>query len=107
MIRRPPRSALFPYTTLFRSALAGLVASDALALDPRLALWLPLIVAPLSFIFFDNELMIWAIVRYTRHDLHRRVAELVGDDGVLDMERNRFKHLNRVSRLRSEERRVG
>src|SRR2546430_5538978 len=24
MIRRPPRSTLFPYTTLFRSALAGL-----------------------------------------------------------------------------------
>src|SRR2546422_6878766 len=26
MIRRPPRSTLFPYTTLFRSHLAGLVA---------------------------------------------------------------------------------
>src|SRR5947209_16878094 len=25
MIRRPPRSTLFPYTTLFRSLLAGLV----------------------------------------------------------------------------------
>src|SRR2546430_12038738 len=25
MIRRPPRSTLFPYTTLFRSILAGLV----------------------------------------------------------------------------------
>src|SRR2546430_13695706 len=32
MIRRPPRSTLFPYTTLFRSALAfasGLAATDA------------------------------------------------------------------------------
>src|SRR5688572_31958752 len=28
MIRRPPRSTLFPYTTLFRSALAGHVALD-------------------------------------------------------------------------------
>src|SRR3712207_8212146 len=28
MIRRPPRSTLFPYTTLFRSALVG-VARDA------------------------------------------------------------------------------
>src|SRR3989454_12576820 len=27
MIRRPPRSTLFPYTTLFRSAHHGLVAS--------------------------------------------------------------------------------
>src|SRR5256885_3072961 len=28
MIRRPPRSTLFPYTTLFRSALRGLDAVD-------------------------------------------------------------------------------
>src|SRR5207248_8573742 len=27
MIRRPPRSTLFPYTTLFRSAIAGGIAS--------------------------------------------------------------------------------
>src|SRR5258708_24428597 len=27
MIRRPPRSTLFPYTTLFRSILAGLAAA--------------------------------------------------------------------------------
>src|SRR3712207_7171154 len=46
MIRRPPRSTLFPYTTLFRSALAGfegvrvLVTHDpveALALADRIA----------------------------------------------------------------------
>src|SRR5256885_5260639 len=29
MIRRPPRSTLFPYTTLFRSVLAALTKSDA------------------------------------------------------------------------------
>src|SRR3989442_9374991 len=29
MIRRPPRSTLFPYTTLFRSDLPGLVAERA------------------------------------------------------------------------------
>src|SRR4030066_646040 len=28
MIRRPPRSTLFPYTTLFRSALSGLAAVE-------------------------------------------------------------------------------
>src|SRR2546430_9318801 len=32
MIRRPPRSTLFPYTTLFRSALLRDAAHDALAL---------------------------------------------------------------------------
>src|SRR2546430_13406355 len=41
MIRRPPRSTLFPYTTLFRSleqcsahADARLVGDDALVIDP-------------------------------------------------------------------------
>src|SRR2546430_11778286 len=34
MIRRPPRSTLFPYTTLFRS----MHESDAMAVPPR---WLP------------------------------------------------------------------
>src|SRR3712207_9556981 len=28
MIRRPPRSTLFPYTTLFRSALAGIALTQ-------------------------------------------------------------------------------
>src|SRR3712207_8316710 len=31
MIRRPPRSTLFPYTTLFRSVAVGLLAGDAVA----------------------------------------------------------------------------
>src|SRR2546422_1312261 len=29
MIRRPPRSTLFPYTTLFRSSLTGSAAAEA------------------------------------------------------------------------------
>src|SRR2546430_10914168 len=36
MIRRPPRSTLFPYTTLFRSQLAGADAGAHLGL-PRVA----------------------------------------------------------------------
>src|SRR3712207_7538479 len=32
MIRRPPRSTLFPYTTLFRSPVPGLPGRDAAAL---------------------------------------------------------------------------
>src|SRR5438132_8901752 len=36
MIRRPPRSTLFPYTTLFRSRVLGLEAPLA-QLDPRCA----------------------------------------------------------------------
>src|SRR2546427_5870280 len=33
MIRRPPRSTLFPYTTLFRSISAGLVTSSGLSFN--------------------------------------------------------------------------
>src|SRR3712207_7384127 len=35
MIRRPPRSTLFPYTTLFRSVLAA----TYFVIPPRFALW--------------------------------------------------------------------
>src|SRR3712207_7367811 len=36
MIRRPPRSTLFPYTTLFRSLLVGLEGARHLRLDAGL-----------------------------------------------------------------------
>src|SRR3989442_14995469 len=43
MIRRPPRSTLFPYTTLFRSALvvgqAMAMAAVGVAIGVLLALW--------------------------------------------------------------------
>src|SRR3712207_8909821 len=35
MIRRPPRSTLFPYTTLFRSCEGQVRAGDGHELDPR------------------------------------------------------------------------
>src|SRR3712207_7441141 len=35
MIRRPPRSTLFPYTTLFRSALGDLGPGEALVEQPQ------------------------------------------------------------------------
>src|SRR5258707_4124820 len=35
MIRRPPRSTLFPYTTLFRSLFTGHIAPGELGLEPR------------------------------------------------------------------------
>src|SRR3712207_9568631 len=40
MIRRPPRSTLFPYTTLFRSSLAGAdTSAQALLAELASALW--------------------------------------------------------------------
>src|SRR3712207_8435206 len=47
MIRRPPRSTLFPYTTLFRSAMTLIVTIGAAlhpALVPLLLLFHPLLV---------------------------------------------------------------
>src|SRR5256886_14746996 len=41
MIRRPPRSTLFPYTTLFRSGLDGIAANDRWLSDERLATVFP------------------------------------------------------------------
>src|SRR2546422_7854159 len=38
MIRRPPRSTLFPYTTLFRSPVSRLIGSEALRLEVLRAL---------------------------------------------------------------------
>src|SRR2546422_2074365 len=35
MIRRPPRSTLFPYTTLFRSCPRAVLPRPAVAADPR------------------------------------------------------------------------
>src|SRR2546426_6093465 len=34
MIRRPPRSTLFPYTTLFRSGERGQLSADARGIEP-------------------------------------------------------------------------
>src|SRR5260370_30376769 len=41
MIRRPPRSTLFPYTTLFRSELAGNLPLDIAFLTPKALEGLP------------------------------------------------------------------
>src|SRR5256885_12086876 len=43
MIRRPPRSTLFPYTTLFRSARAGRVLADLVLLHQHRVLGLELL----------------------------------------------------------------
>src|SRR3712207_7209994 len=40
MIRRPPRSTLFPYTTLFRSALGGNWGSDPVSVADH-GIWAP------------------------------------------------------------------
>jgi hypothetical protein len=62
---------------------------------PEIFFWLPLVTAPLAFIFFDNELMIWSIIWYVRHHLRLQVQAAVGSDGVWLMEESRFRYLGR------------
>src|SRR3712207_7614564 len=50
MIRRPPRSTLFPYTTLFRSAAADVTGPPAAQPDPAAA----------AFFDVDNTMMMGA-----------------------------------------------
>src|SRR3712207_7132838 len=48
MIRRPPRSTLFPYTTLFRSALVGAHPQTAIALQQLAMIYeLPITYSPM------------------------------------------------------------
>src|SRR3989449_5921523 len=59
MIRRPPRSTLFPYTTLFRSVLEGELALDAggriLALRVRTFVGIGAYTSTFSAIFATNN----------------------------------------------------
>src|SRR2546430_9977579 len=92
MIRRPPRSTLFPYTTLFRSRHRGAVASRGKALRPIVAVTLALLptAAPLAAqgtaldAFRDNIAAIHARDRaaYLSHYLHTPALARVGPDGL-------------------------
>src|SRR3712207_7959618 len=55
MIRRPPRSTLFPYTTLFRSC--GMIAREVLAVKDQLKLGhLDLTCLPAEFHFHPDRI---------------------------------------------------
>src|SRR2546427_12408800 len=101
MIRRPPRSTLFPYTTLFRSDAGGkaarrgeLVAGqvEAQAVDGE---------APLlcggGFFRVDDGDDVGAVVIGRGHEFVAVLAAVVGGDAYAPLE----------ARDRSEERRVG
>src|SRR3712207_8746902 len=85
MIRRPPRSTLFPYTTLFRSDAGVLVVDDRVDRDRRLA---RLAVA-------DDQLALAAADRDHRVDglqagLHRLDHRLALDDARGDRKSTRL-----------------
>src|SRR3712207_9446507 len=86
MIRRPPRSTLFPYTTLFR-----------------------------SFEFHGNKALLNDLDQLTlaRHEISITLEELIQISSMLVKEHGYFYLVHRADRLadilelRSEERRVG
>src|ERR1041384_8476400 len=52
MIRRPPRSTLFPYTTLFRSVLLGTARRNVL---PRSAMVIAALAIPIWIVYFASS----------------------------------------------------
>src|SRR2546422_6292645 len=64
MIRRPPRSTLFPYTTLFRSYSQGVRASDAVDMTRAVTLLEEAIALDTTFAMAYRKL---AVVRSEEH----------------------------------------
>src|SRR4051794_33609286 len=100
MIRRPPRSTLFPYTTLFRSgqvgSLQGLVLLDLPDHDSIRAAHL----AEVDKYVSVADLIVWVLdpQKYADFAVHRRYFEqLSGHTGVT------LIVLNQVDRLEPEE----
>src|SRR3712207_8918699 len=70
MIRRPPRSTLFPYTTLFRSALLRLDLSSDYEKKQRIKDILSLILTPALSLFHCDKIATKAI----SEAIERRIA---------------------------------
>src|SRR3989442_2875745 len=71
MIRRPPRSTLFPYTTLFRSIHAALIEPDAAAHRKVRHFAGAEAAVPVK----DRRIAPVELRAFTAHDVHRRSEE--------------------------------
>src|SRR2546428_9880372 len=87
MIRRPPRSTLFPYTTLFRSLLQQLIRAlhDLLEIGLEIA-----VLADVAEEFLDEELLPRGEIEHPR-----LLAQIV--DQVLALDRHRLHIFARVA----------
>src|SRR2546430_11578527 len=65
MIRRPPRSTLFPYTTLFRSAVMFFVALGTVIDPTDVVRALPWLLAFLAMVLAGKVLVVWLLSRFT------------------------------------------
>src|SRR5258707_8364565 len=88
MIRRPPRSTLFPYTTLFRSAWNGLLAPKGLPKDIRDKLHKASVQADrkstrLNSSHANISYAVFCLKKKkTKQDTNRSPAELEGPHGI-------------------------
>src|SRR2546426_11998606 len=118
MIRRPPRSTLFPYTTLFRSAVARAVG------EQRPAQRRPLVGRHGRALEHQPQQLdrgrlavgdLQVAVRLAGHERRQRLldAEAAAEVGVVDVVADGWQEIDqplldaRELALRSEERRVG
>src|SRR2546425_3243572 len=89
MIRRPPRSTLFPYTTLFRSLLrrrlgfSGLVLSDDLEMAAVASTW-GVAGAARRFLAAGGDLALVCRSAEARHEAAAAIGRDI-DRGVLDL----------------------
>src|SRR3712207_8600447 len=95
MIRRPPRSTLFPYTTLFRSEAAYLCAQSS-ALNGRAVLDMMKGTQPRVLVIVNVQCPHW-IEALDRLDAHLTVFE------IFRSERNRHRSEEHTSELNSRQ----
>src|SRR3989441_13294170 len=107
MIRRPPRSTLFPYTTLFRSD-RDAVGDEALDLVHVETLVDPVDEQGLGRVGLRADLAVLALVDLVGRDDQREDAERRLGEGLRPSRTPRaHAHVGVHVELRSEERRVG
>jgi|SRR5687768_17821704 len=70
----------------------GAVRAEEVEIPVHVFLFVPLLITPLAFIFFDNEIMIWSIIYYTQKHIRSEVQGIL-NDRVLDFECSRFRYL--------------
>src|SRR5260370_29519718 len=90
MIRRPPRSTLFPYTTLFRSKSVGLGLLGLYSTAATLALALNIIIQGLYRAFEQN-----IFEKHGQPGYHQVTDELRSEEHTSELQ----SHLNLVCRL--------
>src|SRR5256885_3369635 len=98
MIRRPPRSTLFPYTTLFRSSVAATAAdygltviAPAQANDPQLERALGELQPDFIFSFYYRSLLGTPLLRADRKSTRLNSSHLVISYAVFCLKKK--KHL--------------